>query len=159
MQDLSFLHAGFPFLNAGFPFLHAGFPFLHAGFPFLNAGFPFLNAGFPFLKTGFPFLRTGFVPRYFKILAGTLQNVFWPQLALYGSVWNFETGVLHSCSARIFCFFMPRGRFLSPALDFGSPGRHFGPGTCLGSKMGPGKSGVAMKSFCGGLAGDFPRPK
>ena len=93
------------------------------------------------------------------MLMGTLQNVFCPSLSLYGSVWNSDAGVLHGFAARIFCFFMPRGGFLDPGLDFGSPGRHVGPGTFFGSKMGPEKSEFATETFCHGSSGEIPKPK
>ena len=70
-----------------------------------------------------------------------------------------RTGFCMCLSARIFCFVMPRGRFLSPGLDFGIQVQHFGLVSFLGSTMGPDKSEFATESFCGGLAGDFPRPK
>ena len=66
------------------------------------------------------------------MLAGTLQNEFWPYLALYGSVWNSETGVLHGFSARIFCFFMPGGRIFEPGIRFWIPRSTFWPGDLFG---------------------------
>ena len=58
-----------------------------------------------------------------------------------------------------FVFFMPGGRLLSLGSDFLISGRHFGPGTFLGWKMGPEKSGFATESFCGGNSGKFLWPK
>ena len=55
-----------------------------------------------------------------------------------------------------FDFSCPGGAFLSPGSDVLIWGQHFGPGTFLGSKMGPEKSEVATESFCGGNSGEFP---
>ena len=85
--------------------------------------------------------------RYTKICTGTFQIVFGPSLALYGSVWNSEAGVLHGFSARIFCLFMPRGKFWSPGLDFGSPGRHFGPDLFGGEQWDPKKVVLRRNHF------------
>ena len=59
-------------------------------------------------------------------------------------------------SARIFRCFMPGDGFLSPGSDFWIWGQHVGPGTFLGSKMGPEKSEFATETFCGGNSGEFP---
>ena len=48
------------------------------------------------------------------------------------------------CSSAHF-FVMPRDGFVSRGSDFLIQGQHFGPGTLLGSKMGPEKSDFAMK--------------
>ena len=60
------------------------------------------------------------------------HNLHYIIYKVYGSVWNSENCILHGCSVRIFCFFMPGGRFVSPRLDFGILGQQFGPGTFLG---------------------------
>ena len=61
---------------------------------------------------------------------GYLQNILWLELALYGSVCDFEPLVLHGVSARIFCHSC-RGGLLSPESVFSTSGRRFGPGTFL----------------------------
>ena len=124
-----------PFLNAGFLFLHAEFSFFNAGFPFLNAGFPFLNAGFPFLKTKSPFLRTGFAPRYFKILAGTLQN---------GFCHNLHYMALFGIPRPGFCMVFQPGSFVcscpgtdfEPGIEFWIPRSTCWPGDVFGVKHG-----------------------
>ena len=45
---------------------------------------------------------------------------------------------------------------MSQGSDFLIQGQHVWLGTSLGSNMGPGKSGFAMKSFRGGSGGKFP---
>ena len=54
------------------------------------------------------------------------QNGFRPWLALYGSIWFFEGGVLHGFSARIFYAFGPRGQIWDPGAKK-VPGLGLGP--------------------------------
>ena len=91
---------------------------------------------------------------------GTFQNCFGLELALIGSVWNYEGMVLHSLSAPIVCFFHARGRIFEPRIGCWIPRSIvWPPGTFLGSKMGSERGGVATESFRGGNSGEFPRPK
>ena len=85
---------------------------------------------------------------------------------LYGSVCNSEGRVLHRISARIFCFFMPRGGFLDHGSDFSALGSDFSalgltfwPRDNFGQFWGPEKDDFAVESFCEGLAGKSILPK
>ena len=71
----------------------------------------------------------------------------------------FEGGVLHGFSARIFCFFMPRGGFCGRGSDFPALGLTFRPGDNFGYVWGPKKDDFVVESFCEGLGGKSIVPK
>ena len=90
---------------------------------------------------------------------GVPQNVFAHTLHYMAPFAIPNTGFCMVFQRASFVFFMPRGGILSPGSYFLISGRHFGPGTFLGSKMGPEKSEFATESFCHGSSGENPKPK
>ena len=128
---------------------------LSVGFALEKLGFASERHGFASERQGFWLRQMPLPPKRFLALTCTI----WLRLQFRGldSAWFSSAHLLifHAQGRML----EPRIGFWIPGFDFGSPGRHFGPGTLYGQFWGLEKSGFAMKLFCGGLAGESILPK